>query len=681
MPAQPSQPTTAKPKRSRWLKGCLIVLLAPPLLLGILYAYLLSIPTGYDEEQARASRAARDKILANRLVPREETNPVQALETASPWQTDASHAPTTTSLDISISPEEARFWGKVKWRLKRRSEQFLSYDSRGSRSLPPDELSFDSEKNRPQLSPKNTQAFEKGRQEWDADMIRGRLRGIEKGTVSGGDDLSLIKEGTETVKQMNRIERFLLDAEGDRENSSENPLRDRNNIGEIVSNPTLTVYRAIRDGDREKAVRLIERFVIESGECIFSDSDSSGVSQQNRIADLERFLSRVASDPLVPEETLEWAAATLASWKLDLQEHVSLRAATVNQEREALVVVLRKTIEEQSQEFEDWIDWFRMPSGPKQVVQNILTPVLYRAIDRKAAAVLRQDGAEYEKAQRILHLSFEAMGLSENTIPCPQGTRVAVSYWELLLKDGLAYTSTGISLEELKRTIPGGKGPFNAYSRDKNPFTAFARGGATAEIEVDRFNRAIAMARLLFASARYRRESGHYPDSVEEMIPRYLDESFRPNSERFWTIARMEPFNTVVLPDPWEEDATSFTQILSQYVQDPQNEGKLPAGIEDLKPYADPAFDLTPFAQQFVQIGEYRVFSLVVLKEKHPSVEIGSRMEMKIWESGGTPTPDSAIQYLRFGFPPWNAEGVLDVSKPLQVQTSPKPNGGEEPTA
>jgi hypothetical protein len=269
---------------------------------------------------------------------------------------------------------------------------------------------------------------------------------------------------------------------------------------------------------------------------------------------------------------------------------------------------------------------------------------------------------------------LKGLGLSEErgSIPRSITSGNPVSYEDLLLKDGLAYTPTGESLQDFEKAISemstGKKNPLGSYSRDKNPFTAFARGGITEEIEVDRFNRAIAMARLLFASARYRRASGHYPDSVEEMIPRYLDEFFRPNSERFWTIARIEPFNTVVLPDPWEEGATSFTQILTQYVQDPQNEGKLPAGVEDLKPYADPALDLTPFAQQFVQIGEYRVFSLVVLKEKHPSVEIGSRMEIKIWESGGTPAPDSAIQYLRFGFPPWNAEGILETpSKPSQT--------------
>jgi hypothetical protein len=365
-------------------------------ILGLLYAYLLLTPTGYTDT-AEASRAAREKILAFRLAPRPTVAPVGA--------SDESHSlPTTVSLNTPISPEEARFWGKVKWRLKKRSEQFTQYDNNGaSRPVPPDELSFDPEKNRPQLSPKNTQAFGQGRQKWDADRIRGRLRGIQKGTVSGGDDPSLIKEGTETVKEMNKIERFLIEEEREKKGSPENPLNDRNNIEGIVSNPTLTVYRALRDGDREKAVRLIERFVLESGECIFSDSDSSGVSQRNQMADLERFLSRVASDPLVPEETLEWAAATLASWKLDPQEYVDLRTASVNQGRAALLATLQETIGSEPRGFRDWVDQALLRGDLKKMIKPAVTPILHRAIDLKTAAIIRQDGAEYEKGQWMLY--------------------------------------------------------------------------------------------------------------------------------------------------------------------------------------------------------------------------------------------------------------------------------------
>jgi hypothetical protein len=450
------QPVSQKPRRSRWLKGCLILLLLPFLILGILYVYLLCIPTGYDEQKARASRAAREKILAARLAPRPTVSPVGA--------SDASFSlPTTVSLNTPISPEEARFWGKIKWRLKSRSGQFTQYDiNGGSRSVPPDELSFDPEKNTHQLSPKNTQAFEQGRQKWDVDRIRGRLRGIQKGTVSGGDDPSLIKEGTETVKEMNKIERFLLEEEGDRGNSSENPLRDPRNMGEIVSNPTLTVYRAIRDGDREKAVRLIERFVLESGECIFSDSDSSGVSQRNRMADLERFLSWLASDPRVPEETLEWAAVTLASWKLAPQEYMDLRAASVNQGRAALLATLQETIGSEPEGLRAWIDQALLRGDLRKIIKPAVTPILHRAIDVKTAAIIRQDGSKYEKGQWMLYLSLKGLGLSEErgSIPRSITSGNRVSYEDLLLKDGLAYTPTGESLQDFEkqsRKCPPGK--------------------------------------------------------------------------------------------------------------------------------------------------------------------------------------------------------------------------------
>jgi len=66
-----------------------------------------------------------------------------------------------------------------------------------------------------------------------------------------------------------------------------------------------------------------------------------------------------------------------------------------------------------------------------------------------------------------------------------------------------------------------------AYVGDIVPINPLEYVGAHGED----FNREIHLARLILATAAYRRERGHYPESTGELIPQYLPPAFRASPE------------------------------------------------------------------------------------------------------------------------------------------------------
>jgi hypothetical protein len=293
------------------------------------------------------------------------------------------------------------------------------------------------------------------------------------------------------------------------------------------------------------------------------------------------------------------------------------------------------------------------------------------------------------------------MGHDRNNPLTGGNSGIFSSFSDFLMQDALAYDSRGTLIEkpgylstalfgELKES-PNAR-PQNSSSEP--PQSAFS-SMKLDEVSPDDFNEPIAQVRLAFAAARYRREHGRYPASVEEMIPRYLGETFKPNSERFWTLVRMEPLHTVVETTPYDQKTvlktpqtstswstawwcvdppSSFTQVLAAYADDPRNEGRIPENLEDLKPYAKPDTDLAEFAPYFIQTDEYLLITRVLLKDPRQKAfyELQKEMNATQGKNDETLRPDTPFQTLYVSIPPWDLKDTGTHSPPPPSSAPPE---------
>jgi hypothetical protein len=672
--------------------------------LAVLYAWLVSEPAGY-REAMKVSQSARETILSPRLAPREA-------KTAPTSSVPASSLPTSST--ASISPEEARFWGnlraRVEWWLAIYRQPFFTP---GFRTVKPEEWRTDPASNTPRVTPENAKSI---RQE-NADLRVKRFpndfkrsRASRKTENHHLDDVALIQKGIWTIRDMDRMEGLFLDPRWNEEGGPDPTFipgkwSPQYPVDSLIY---LTLYRALRNGDTEKASTLIERYVRLYGTYYF-DADSYDMPLRSEIImTLERFLSWVASDPRVPEEILEWTATTLASWPLSPQEYSELCTLNLNRSRENIVLALEeRTLSHQHDDEESVLGkaFLRTMS----VIERQSFQILQRTLDRKMTALIHQDRDEYRKAQTIQELALLGMGHDRDDTPITGSSGSFYSFDHFLIRDALAYDSQGTLIEKpgyLSTALFGKlKDSERTDSRPRNPssepppsaFSSMKLEEASPEF----FNETIGQVRLAFAAARYRREHGRYPASVEEMIPRYLGESFKPNSERFWTLVRMEPLHTVVEQTPYDqktvledpqtsaswstawwcvEPPSSFTQILAAYADDPRNKGRAPENIEDLKPYAKPDTDLTAFVPYFIQTDEYLLITRVLLKDPRQKAfyEFQKEIDAAQGKNDETLQPDTPFQTLYVSIPPWNPEEGRKIPPPPPAPSasnvSPKSN-------
>jgi hypothetical protein len=435
---------------------------------------------------------------------------------------------------------------------------------------------------------------------------------------------------------MNRIEQFLL------ENRETNDRLGFELYGVIHQ----TILRAIQEGEHEKAARMIERSLLLSGRTILAGQWDT--YSQIRLESLRFFLTWVTIQPGVPDETLDWISGTLTSWQLTPEEYTVLRTDYLNQYHEILVTTLKKSVSKETR-----INWreFNSTRFQKKIATRIMTPLLWRPICQKTEALINQDDVEYEKAHRSLKRVCLVMSLgNKETISRPdffQDQWRGGVYDDFLLEDAFSGRSSDDA----------------ASQRIRNAFRAQEEG------RLETYNHSIAMTRFAFASARYHREHGRYPDSARDLIPRYLDESFVPTPDRLWFIFKPEPFTALILPSSGDMPS-SATQVLINYAKAPENEGKIPTSVDDLKPYAAPGTDLAPLARCFVRIDECPVYGLVVRNAPILDEETQSETESGTDEGGGgNGSTGKDSQYLYFPSPLWDPDRVL--ASPLGVILRP----------
>jgi hypothetical protein len=634
---------------------------------------------GYDVERVKATHAAREKILASRFAPRQPVPGSQTPGMPPPMPPDRS---TSETLDTPISPEEAQFWRNVQIRLRRRDEVFQEqmkyenvswnrvypwgYYKFGSLDPALSDWNSDSSETLRRVVPGILKSIEQERIVFNAEPLQHWLREMTEcpthkhdwsdeavlGQTVGKSDVSkMVETGTGIIEGMNQIERVLLETDWKQEDFlvQNGVILDRNPA-------ILAVHRAVLEGKPEKAARLIERYVLLSGESYFVHPSCDKISRQRGMECLERFLARVARDPGTPEDILEWTATTLASWKLTSREYQDLCDSNLYRYREIVYASLGKGIDSgEAQETNGWHFFF---SGvPEKAASSLARPFLLRVFDRKVEALCNQDEAEYEKAQK----NFEWVSLAMN-LRNPSHENWEGSYRGLLMQNALAYDQGGSRLENpgKMRKTSDSKDPTEVSPPSGNENTLFAALASEEKTEPDAFNRAIEMTRLAFASARYRREHGRYPGSVPDLIPRYLDESFAPTPDQIWAIVWIEPFTAVTAPD-YSDQSPVVTRAFVKYLQASENMGRIPSGIEALRPYAPAGTDLSPLTSCFVPVERCPLYCLVVRHDRGLFEQIQQTSTLK---GESVSLPDTASQYLYFSIPPRSLENVTSVQAP-----------------
>jgi hypothetical protein len=536
------------------------------------------------------------------------------------------------------------------------------------RPLSPEEWTPDSRSQSPRIGPQNPVCIEEVMKKDNREWVERRLKNSPASSPKTVSDetTELTSRGLTVLRDMNRLEEHLLDKRGDEENFDDPSGRGQANVSDRTI--YLLVTRAVQNNENEKVSRFIERYVRGAGASLLNGSSSSLDTLSYFIQPLEKFLFWVGQDRRIPDETLDWVANTLASWKLDPEEYAELRAANRERYRKALIGSFQEAIASESGEFRGAQDLHRFLDGvPEKAVTFLAEPLLWRSLDRKAAALENLDEAQYTGACRVQSLALWAMNLPVEKLPGSPASGSNTNYTHLLAGNGMAEDWNGRSIDNWENRLFGHVESGNRVAPE-DADTVIKALSFLEDPEVERLQKAFEMIRLVFAAARYRRDQGRYPVSVEELIPRYLDDSFSPAPERSWSIVPMTPFNLLVYR-PYSEKPTGFTEALTAYTRDPKNEGRLPGTVEDLKPYTGPGVDPAVFSRYFIPIGECPVFSLVIwndekmagfykLLSKFPLENVLNRSSENQEPDKEISLPGTAFQYLHFPVPPWNPEEI-----------------------
>jgi hypothetical protein len=616
-------------------KGCLIALLVLFLMLALLYTHCAFVPTGY-QKVVESNRPARERLWNKRFVPPSPA-PTEVLSQADSTSFTY-HAKTAEEYFRLHHPESGLVWFEANsnrgfgWRGILCESVAVS----ASGAVFYGGLTGD-------IYPSIRAFFE----EHETNSYK---RDLESRTERLKDESSFSRKPeqveTDPTAWMDLMESRLMESRWDRADFFDlSRLKDCEDAQILLRSEKtcLALFRALRHGDPARAAQLIERYVQLAGKTLLIEQDG-GLS-----INLEHFLFELASEQNAPEAMLDRIAASLASWKLDPQEYRDLQVAKITRCHDLWVASLRVSLDTQSNRY--WTGrtgWTTVPfKSLEKVGVAAAEPLLWRAIDRKTEALITQNPADYRAADLQIQAALNATRfIRKEGFTWRDETRggIGLSWLGLLEGNGLAYDANGAPLK---------KGPREANSANgdspttETAFSSLLQGkyryfGDTSQ---ESFNRWIEVFQFVFAAARYHREHGRYPDSVRDLIPRYLDESFSGSPEQEMTIEKIAPFDQIVLPElGYDTPPSLFTRTLAAYRDDPRNSEKWPASIEDLKPYAKPGEDLTPYAGCFVHLDELPLFCIPFFVKQKPN---GAETD--------SPHKCMAIHAM---FPPLNLDGV-----------------------
>jgi hypothetical protein len=597
-------------------KGCLIALGLSIPVLALLYAYCVFTPTGYEKIE-ESNRTARQSLLETRFPSRPLKSPTPPSTTpTSPAKSDSPTSGTEALSRFRQLNDREKKWELIVWDTNGFTFPVYPIDSSVSFRMDSSDRVRSPEGQTFALSSAMQERIQKHLQSQYYDSLR--LTNMERTLLFPSE--SSVLGTAEKEKTMDLLETILEEEHWDRldffDAAQTNDWKDADRIlgSEMVRQ---TLYRVVRRGDREKADRLIDRYIQLAGKYFFA----FGYSPTNNLhsLDLSRFLLTLTAERKVSEETLERIATALASWRLEPEESIKLQTAGLIRSRDQYIAMIKERLNSEPDiRWENTI-WYKYPLRiVSKTGIRAAGRISSQAIDRKVTALMQQDTAEYRIANRQLIVARSMADFFDGYRP-QWGND---SFDQLILGDGL------------KIPAPGCESPFEAFGKRHTFLKTF-------NLYIERF-------RFLFAAGRYHREHGRYPDSVRDLIPRYLDESFAPTSDQSWIILKIKPLDLILFPEPRNSAAslsqsTRFIHLLNAYDQDSRANsprGDLesrphPAGIEDLRPYAEPGEDLSPFAGYFTLLDELpllgRAWKQEETKEKGKSTRGVSSGEEPCW--------------------------------------------------
>ena len=103
---------------------------------------------------------------------------------------------------------------------------------------------------------------------------------------------------------------------------------------------------------------------------------------------------------------------------------------------------------------------------------------------------------------------------------------------------------------------------------------------------------------LIIAASYYRHTHGRFPERIEELVPKYLPDTFLPSPQSTWAIIPIKRFHqpiTTYYKDDYDTQEP-FSLAVKKYME---NESKVPDSLEDLKKYLPNDLDPELFRDRF----------------------------------------------------------------------------------
>ena len=547
-------------QKIRWAWNRVIVALVALAVLGVVYCYLAFAPTGYRQVEAGYKKAVERINESARLAPSGTERPIAQAAMDAPGAGDAtSSASSQDASRLGNRPsmtEIGRLFEDLYFAYSFMNTQSLSWTdspSFSNHSLPCAELAecdWFALATMASKARQSTIASVKRSIPYDSLRRREELDNPFQGPPGTASRAEVVRiAGLE----LDQIRSILLDPSWDTTTYEDLPS-EIHHLSAVANPLELAILRALQRGEAQEASQLLERAIrVESLAVIaqfpsaVTASDSAEAARQ-----MARVLFDIAQMDSFPEEGLARAAAALERWKLAPEQIADLRVAFFHRMKERLLTELDR---HDAANFE-MNGWHLFLDGiPERAVTAALKPVLAKQIEEFAVAMASGDTRATAPAEKQMELLKRLMNLS-----------------------------AGSDLKHLARGYP--------EAPSGNPLLAQLQLlGMESRAKAKPLNDAIDFACFVLAGERFRRDHGQYPKAVEEMMPQYLDASFRPTSDTVWAIACLEPFQSLMIPRVKEyNNKEPYAMAVSRYRKDWHEHGKQgnfnPETIDDLRPSA-----------------------------------------------------------------------------------------------
>jgi len=350
------------------------------------------------------------------------------------------------------------------------------------------------------------------------------------------------------------------------------------------------ILRATWRGDGDKAARLLESWLEGTRLAHFRAYPQGIYGDSWRPIILIPLLFELVQTDQFPAEGFARVQAVLERTLLDEKALADFRVEYAVRWAE----VLRPDLKNIRPEENAWHYFFN--GRVEGFVNAALRPALARQIDNLAVGWAQGDIARIENAEN--KLKALAWGLNSKSIED--------FYWRFYGQGAISTDETPSSVARLSKSEI-------AFRKRREREENYSKGlGA-------RFNQWVDMARLVCASARFRRAQGRCPESVAELVPTYLDadmartsfgETTGPSASNrpfdIYAIYKAESFEALRAPDGPKDTRSALFRAVMMFARD--HPKRFLTSAEELRPYAADDAQFESFRKCFVPIPAIPLF-------------------------------------------------------------------------